>query len=403
MTIAPQVREMRRSVSWRWLPVSEPRPIRKGVCAMRTYLRAPSGEMTSSTASLWVRVSVMRRPSDSPAERGILACAGRLGRVVGLVINCGELFGCSEATVDVVVAVGEEGVGQTLGDRSGSAVANRAAGNFADRQDVAVGGSDKDFVGFGEIAEVERMLGDGSAGFGGDFHQDAAGYPFEASGIERRGKDLFIFHDKDICGGAFGDFAPLVEHKNFVEAGFLRFRESPDVIEPGNCFYTGERGGGVAAPFASGEPRGGRIFRKVGGGDDQIDFRHFFGALPEAHGVPDQIDAGATFFNLVGANNFLKIDANFRAGVRHGHADERGVFFKAAPVTFVGEGFAPLNLRGGKESPAVDEAGLTRGPTSFFDGNEIVVMKYVAMYHASTRAEWIEFVDDRMEELYRKR
>src|ERR1700676_4394516 len=189
MTMAPQVREMRRSVSWRWLPVSEPRPIRKGVCAMRTYLRAPSGEMTSSTASLCVRVSVIRRPSDSPAERGILAWAGRLGSGggVGLAINYGELLGCGEATVDVVVAIGEEGVGQTLGDRPGSAVANRAAGNFADGQDVAVGGSDKDFVSIEEIAEVESMLGDGRAGFGGYFHQNAAGDAFEASGIERRG------------------------------------------------------------------------------------------------------------------------------------------------------------------------------------------------------------------------
>src|SRR4029077_5697274 len=51
MTTAAQLREMRRSESCRWLPVSAPRPIIKGVCVMRAKRRAPSGETTSRTAS----------------------------------------------------------------------------------------------------------------------------------------------------------------------------------------------------------------------------------------------------------------------------------------------------------------------------------------------------------------
>src|SRR6266404_5954930 len=51
MTTAAQLREMRRSESCKWFPVSTPRPIMKGVCVMRAYRRAPSGETTSRTAS----------------------------------------------------------------------------------------------------------------------------------------------------------------------------------------------------------------------------------------------------------------------------------------------------------------------------------------------------------------
>src|SRR6266478_3765133 len=49
--MAAQVREIRRSESCRWLPVSAPRPMRKGLCVTRTKRRAPSGETTSSTVS----------------------------------------------------------------------------------------------------------------------------------------------------------------------------------------------------------------------------------------------------------------------------------------------------------------------------------------------------------------
>src|SRR5260370_42585020 len=51
MTTAAQLREMRRSESCKWLPVSAPRPIIKGVCVIRAERRAPSGETTSRTAS----------------------------------------------------------------------------------------------------------------------------------------------------------------------------------------------------------------------------------------------------------------------------------------------------------------------------------------------------------------
>src|SRR5271154_6400991 len=49
--IAAHSRDIRLSESCRWFPVSAPRPIMNGLCTTRAYLRAPSGETTSSTAS----------------------------------------------------------------------------------------------------------------------------------------------------------------------------------------------------------------------------------------------------------------------------------------------------------------------------------------------------------------
>src|ERR1700722_17940306 len=39
----------------------------------------------------------------------------------------------------------------------------------------------------------------------------------------------------------FGDFAALVEQHNFVKPSLLRFVIVPDIVEPGEDLYTGER------------------------------------------------------------------------------------------------------------------------------------------------------------------
>src|ERR1700730_1466288 len=68
--MAAHVREMRRSESCKWFPVSAPRPIRNGVCVTRTKRRAPSGETTASTVSATIgTVSGIR-----PAYPRIVAC-----------------------------------------------------------------------------------------------------------------------------------------------------------------------------------------------------------------------------------------------------------------------------------------------------------------------------------------
>jgi len=84
---------MRRSESCKWLPVSAPRPIRKGVCATRTYRRAPSGETTSSTAP----PSVIEAVSGMIVRDGIVACRPakrrwRLPRGYVKCLPCLDLF-----------------------------------------------------------------------------------------------------------------------------------------------------------------------------------------------------------------------------------------------------------------------------------------------------------------------
>ena len=79
-----------------------------------------------------------------------------------------------------------------------------------------------------------------------------------------------------------------------------------------------------------------------------------FVALPVADGVVDEIDARATFGYFVGANDFVEMDAHFGRAVGHGEAGEVGVFFQAAPVALVGEGFAAGDAQRREDAPASD-------------------------------------------------
>ena len=126
------------------------------------------------------------------------------------------------------------------------------------------------------------------------------------------------------------------------------------------------------------------IFGKRRGIDDEVDLRLRLVAAPETDLVVDQIDASAAFRNIVGANDFVEMHADFGGGVRQGKADERGVLFQAAPVALVSEGFTAGDADGGEQAPAADEAGLSRGEPDFLDGQQAVVVKDVAMNQASS-------------------
>ncbi len=124
------------------------------------------------------------------------------------------------------------------------------------------------------------------------------------------------------------------------------------------------------------------IFRERGGIDDEVDSRLRLVAAPETDLIVDQIDARAAFGDVVGANDFVEMHADFGGGVGHGEADEGGIFLEAAPVAFVGEGLAAGDANGGEESPAADEAGLSGGQADFLDRQESVIMEDVAMDQA---------------------
>src|SRR5882762_4738247 len=75
------------------------------------------------------------------------------------------------------------------------------------------------------------------------------------------------------------------------------------------------------------------------------------------------------------------MNANFRPRVRHGEANDGGVFFEAAPVALVAERFTLEDANRSEESPAADESGLAGREAAILDGEEFVVMEDVAINH----------------------
>src|SRR5258708_19223123 len=230
------------------------------------------------------------------------------------------------------------------------------ARDFADADQTAVGGRDKNFVGRVEIVGAESLLNKGEACFGRDFEKNAAGDALEAAGAERRGEDFVIFHGEDVGGSAFGNFAALVEEDHFIEAFFLRFGDGPDVREPGDRLEPGEWGSGGAAVFAKSESHGFAIFREARRVNNKVDWRLRFVALPVADLVVDEVDARGAFRDFVGANHFVKMDANFCGGVGYRHVKSRGGFFVAAPGGLLRGSVAPGKTPTGVKFPPPHKA-----------------------------------------------
>jgi len=123
------------------------------------------------------------------------------------------------------------------------------------------------------------------------------------------------------------------------------------------------------------------MLRKACAVNDEVDLGMAFGALPVAHGIVDEIDARAAFGDLVGADDLMKMDADFGGAEGHGNAGEGGVFFEAAPMALVGKGFAAGDAQGREDAPAADEARLAGREAHLVDGLQGVVMKDVRMDH----------------------
>ena len=239
----------------------------------------------------------------------------------------GSLAGSyGEAAGDVVVEMCREKFVELFGDGAGGC-GDFVAGNFGNAEERTIGGGDENFVGGEEIFGAERLLDDGDASFGSDFHEDAAGDAFETTGVQRRCENFIFFNGENICGSAFGNFTALVEKNNFVKTFLVGFGERPDIVEPGNGFDSGEGGGGVARMFAKIEARGIFVFGKIGGVDDEIERRKLFVAVPCADFILHEINASAAFGNFIGADDFVDLDADFGSAVEHGEICASGVFF----------------------------------------------------------------------------
>ena len=200
-----------------------------------------------------------------------------------------------------------------------------------------------------------------------------------ASGIKRRGQNLAVLHGENVGGSTFGNFSAFVEHDNFVETFLGSFRNGPNIVEPGDAFYAGERRSGVAAVLTNGEADNFAAFGERRGVDDQVDLRPLFVALPESHGVIDEIDTGAAVGDFIGANDFVEMDSDFGRGVGHGNTRDGGVFLEAAPVALVGKSFAARDAQGGKDAPATKESGLPGGEADLLHGEQAFVAKDVGV------------------------
>jgi hypothetical protein len=62
--------------------------------------------------------------------------------------------------------------------------------------------------------------------------------------------------------------------------------------------------------------------------------------------------------------------------------NDRSVFFEAAPVTFVGEGFTARDAHRSEDAPAADNSRLAGREADFLDRLQTVVMENVVMDHA---------------------
>src|ERR1700676_5493708 len=256
-----------------------------------------------------------------------------------------------EAAGDVVRNIGVEEIVKLMRDRAGSG-GNLVAVDFADADEIAIRRRNKNFVCGVKIFGAKSLLDNGDARFGSNLKKYPSCDALETTRIQRRRENLSIFHGKNICGSAFRNFAALVEKHNFVETFFLRFRDSPNILQPRSGLDAGKRRGSVAALFAKSEAHRLVILGKRRGVNNQIDFGMFFVTLPKTDLVVDEINARAALGDLIRAYDFVEIEADFGRGVRHGKVDDGGVFFQAAPMALVSEGFAVEDAQRGEKTPA---------------------------------------------------
>src|ERR1700675_3915764 len=158
-----------------------------------------------------------------------------------------------EAAGDVVPNTGAEEIFKLMRDRCGSG-GNLVAVDFADADEIAIRRRNKNFVCGVKIFGAKRLLDNSDARFGSDFEEDTARDAFEAAGIQRRRENLAVFHDENIGGGAFGNFAALVEKDDFVETFFLCFSDRPNILQPQSGLDASKRRSSVAAFFAKSAP-----------------------------------------------------------------------------------------------------------------------------------------------------
>lgn len=137
----------------------------------------------------------------------------------------------------------------------------------------------------------------------------------------------------------------------------------------------------MATVLAEAEAGGLAMLREIGGVDDEVDAGKIFIAAPETDFIIDGVDASAAFADIIGAEDLGEMLADLFRFEGEGAVSAFGVALEALPVALEGKGDAFRDAEGGKEAPAVEEAGLTGREARLFDGEQTVVVKNEAMNH----------------------
>src|SRR5579859_822887 len=140
----------------------------------------------------------------------------------------------------------------------------------------------------------------------------------------------------------------------------------------------------MAAMLAKVQARGLAIRGQIGAAKEQIHEGHSFIAAPVAHLIVNGVNARAAFFDMIRANNFGQLAADFFSVEGERAMRARSVFLEALPVTLEGEYLAVEDVQSREKSPAIQKARLSRRETSLFDGHEFRVVKNKAMEHEAS-------------------
>src|SRR6266576_4496644 len=137
----------------------------------------------------------------------------------------------------------------------------------------------------------------------------------------------------------------------------------------------------MASVRGDGQARLPRMGWQPGRAENLVHLRHGFIALPEANAVINHVDSSGAFHDLIGGQQFAQMPPYLRGIEWERKTGPASVFFEAAPVAFVGEGFALKNTHRAEQAPTAQQAGFARRKAYLLDLNEAVIVEHIPMDH----------------------
>src|SRR5580704_14697279 len=122
---------------------------------------------------------------------------------------------------------------------------------------------------------------------------------------------------------------------------------------------------------------------KAGRTENQVNFGQVLSALPESHLVVDGINSRRALAHLISLDQFAQTRTHLVRIEGERHARSHRIFLEPLPVPFECEMLGLKDAHRGEKSPAVEQAGLTRGKARFLDWHDMPIVENVAMDHES--------------------